>query len=52
MLLLSYIARLHDQNKSGVFEGPAAFIQPIREILKSFQKALFGWKKAPFALTI
>jgi len=38
-----HIACLHDQNKSGLFEGPV-FIQPIRT--KSFQKALIGWKKA------
>jgi len=35
---------MHDQNKSGVFGGPA-FFQPI-SFLKSFQIALIGWIKA------
>jgi len=34
---VSYIAYLHDQNKSGFFGGPT-FIQPIRAILKVFKK--------------
>jgi len=41
---------LYDQYKGGFFGGPA-FIQPGNQSnLKSFQKALIGWKKATFVL--
>jgi len=38
-------ACLHDQNKSGIFGGPA-FFQPIRAFWILFQFALIGWIKA------
>jgi len=37
----TYIACLHDQNKSG-FCGRPAFIQPIRAKFKKYSKALIG----------
>jgi len=41
------MACLHDQNKSGFFGGPAFTHYPANQgNLKSFQKALIGWKKA------
>jgi len=36
---------LHDQNKSGFFEGPA-FIQPIRDNLKKYSKSSDWLKKS------
>jgi len=36
---------LHDQNKSGLFGGPA-FFQPIRAFLETVQIAIIGWIKA------
>jgi len=38
------LVRLHDQNKSGFFGGPA-FIQPVRAIWKVFKRSWLAGKK-------